>query len=391
MDCRPLTTYSDLSPTRGRWRGVRELMTCSSPLKVAHVDTGLNLRGGQRQLLKLARGLRERGHGQIIICREESELEENARTEGFSCFSLPLHDLGHAHGILQLRQLLRVTPCDIIHAHDGRGQTVAWLATMGMPARRVASRRVTFFPTLRWTYRLKYAYTCDAVIAVSGFIRERAICYGIPRSKIEVIPDGVEIPPELPTTEARAKARAQWGFALSDFLIGHLGAFTPEKGQDVALRAFQLLRERLPQARLLLAGEGPTLRDPEIIQRCEALGNRVRVSGAIQELADFFSALDLYVMPSKSEGLGSSALMAMSYGLPVVASRVGGLKEVVEEDRTGWLIEPASPAALAKAILAAAGDRTRLRQWGLNGRERARQFSVDIMVERTEALYCRLL
>ena len=342
-------------------------------------------------MLKLARGLRERGHGQIIICREESELETCARTEGFPCFSLPLHDLGHAHGILQVRQLLQATPCDLVHAHDGRGQTVAWLASMGMPARRVASRRVTFFPRRRWTYRLKYTYTCDAVIAVSNFIRQRAICCGIPQSKIEVIPDGVEIPPELPTTETRAKARARWGVAPSDFLIGHLGAFTPEKGQDVALRAFQLLRESLPQARLLLAGEGPTLRDPGIIQRCEALGNRVRLCGAIAELAEFFSALDLFVMPSKSEGLGSSALMAMSYGLAVVASRVGGLTEVVEEERTGWLIEPASPDALAQAFVAAAGDRTRLQQWGLNGRERARQFSVDIMVERTEALYCRLL
>jgi glycosyltransferase involved in cell wall biosynthesis len=83
--------------------------------------------------------------------------------------------------------------------------------------------------------------------------------------------------------------------------------------------------------------------------------------------------------------------MAMSYGLPVVASRVGGLPELVVEARTGWLIEPASPAALAQTIVAVEGDRARLRQWGLNGRERARQFSVDIMVGRTEALYYRLV
>jgi glycosyltransferase involved in cell wall biosynthesis len=159
----------------------------------------------------------------------------------------------------------------------------------------------------------------------------------------------------------------------------------------VALGALQLLRERLPQARLLLAGEGPTLKDAEITQRSEPVGGKVRLCGAIQNPADFFPALDLFVMPSKSEGLGSSALMAMSYGLPVVASRVGGLPEVVEEARTGWLIEPASPDALAQAILAAAGDRARLKQRGLNGRERARQFSADIMFERTEALYCRLL
>jgi glycosyltransferase involved in cell wall biosynthesis len=368
-------------------------MNSSRPLKIAHIDIGLSLRGGQRQLLQLARGLRLRGHAQIIVCREESALEGCARAEDFPSFSLPLHDPLHAHGILQLRQHLRLAPCEIFHAHDGHGQTVAWLASVGMPVRRVACRRVAFLPKerLRWTYRLKYAHTCDAVIAVSDSIRQGAIHYGVPQSKIELIPDGVELPPELPSPETRAKARARWGFGEREFLVGHLGVFTPEKGQEVALGAFQLLREQLPHARLLLAGEGPTVRDPEITQRCEALGDRVRLCGAIESPAEFFPALDLFIMPSKSEGLGSSALIAMSYGLPVVASRVGGLPEVVEEARTGWLIEPASSAALAQAIVAAAGDRARLQQWGLNGRERARRFSVDIMVERTEALYCRLL
>jgi glycosyltransferase involved in cell wall biosynthesis len=206
-----------------------------------------------------------------------------------------------------------------------------------------------------------------------------------------LIPDGIEIPPALPSTETRCRLRAQWGFGENEFLIGHLGAFAPEKGQEVALEAFQLLTKRLPHARLLLAGEGPTLGDSEIIRSLEALGDRVRLCGGIENPAEFFPALDLFVMPSKSEGLGSSALMAMSYGLPIVASRVGGLPEIVEEARTGWLIEPASPTALANAILAAASDQPRLRQWGLNGRERARQFSVEMMVDRTEALYCRLL
>ena len=366
-------------------------MTSSKPLKIAHVDTGLSLRGGQRQLLILARRLRQRGHGQIIVCREASELEACARREEFAFFPLPPHDLGHAFGILQVRQLLQTVACDLLHAHDGRGQTVAWLASLGMPIRLVASRRVTFLPRHRWTHRLKYAYTCDAVIAVSDFICQGVIGSGVPQAKIELIPDGIEIPPVLPSPEEQTKSRARWGYAENEFVVGQLAAFTPEKGQEIALEAFQLLREKLPQARLLLAGEGPTLRKPEITQGCEALGDRVRLCGATEDPAGFFSALDLFVMPSKSEGLGSSALKAMSYGLPVIASRVGGLPEVVEEARTGWLIEPASPGALAQAIVDAAGDRARLRQWGLNGRERARQFSVDIMVERTEALYCRLL
>jgi len=359
-------------------------------LRIVHVDSGPNLRGGQRQLLGLARGLRERGHCQLIVCREASELEARVQAEGFPCFSLPLHDPGHVYGIVQLRQLLRATPCDLVHAHDGRGQTLAWLASTRMPVKRVASRRVAFLPKHHWTYRLKYASTCDAVIAVSEFIRERSILCGVPPAKIEVIPDGIEIPPDLSTPEIRAQARARWGFSKSEFLVGHLGAFTPEKGQDVALEAFQMLAERLPQARLLLAGEGPTLTSSEIARRGAALRERIRLCGAIQDLAEFFPALDLFIMPSKSEGLGSSALIAMSYGLPVVASRVGGLAELVAEGRTGWLIEPASPPALSQAIMAAAADPARLRQWGLNAREHASRFSVDIMVDRTEALYCRL-
>jgi glycosyltransferase involved in cell wall biosynthesis len=267
------------------------------------------------------------------------------------------------------------------------------MASVGLKVRRVASRRVAFLPSegQRWTYSLKYAHTCDAVIAVSNFIREGAIGCGLPNSMIEVIPDGIELPAQLPSKEARARTRALWGATESEFLIGQLGAFSHEKGQDVALEALQILKERLPQARLLLAGDGPTLGNPEIARRYAALVERVRLCGTIQDPAEFFSALDLFIMPSKSEGLGSSALVAMSYGLPVVASRVGGLPEVVEEGRTGWLVEPDSPAALAEAILAAAADPARLQQWGLNGRERARQFTVDIMVQRTEALYRRLL
>lgn len=360
-------------------------------MKIVHLDTGLALRGGQRQLLRLAQGLRQRGHTQLVVCPEGSELEARAFRGGFSVFPLPAHDPAHAHGILQLRQHLLAFPCDILHAHDGRGQTLAWLASWGMPFRRVASRRVTFLPADRWTHRWKYALTCHAVIAVSDFIRQLLIQAGVPESKIEVISDGIEIPAEPPTAALRLKVRAQWGFGDQEFVVGHLGAFTPEKGQDVALEAFALLAERLPGARLLLAGDGPTRTSPEIVQRLEKVRDRVRLCGDIEDLTEFYPALDLFVMPSRAEGLGSAALHAMAFGIPVVASRVGGLPEIVSEGETGWLVPADSPGALAESILAAASDTPRLRRLGEKARERARQFSTDIMLARTEALYARLL
>ena len=111
----------------------------------------------------------------------------------------------------------------------------------------------------------------------------------------------------------------------------------------------------------------------------------------MDNLAGFFAGLDIYAMPSRAEGLGSAALLAMAHGVPVVATRVGGVPEVVEDGRTGWLVPPDSAPALAEAVVAAASDRARLRAFGLQARERARQYASDIMVERTAALYYRLL
>jgi len=360
-------------------------------MKIVHLDTGYTLRGGQRQLLRLAQGLSLRGHTQLIVCSEASELESAARQTGFSVYTLPAHDPAHAHGILQLRLQLRASPYQILHAHDGRGQTLAWLASMGMPARRVASRRVTFAPKDRWTQGWKYTRTCHAVIAVSDFIRQLLIQAGVPDVKIEVIPDGIALPPTAPTPELRSQVRAKWGFSDQDIVLGHLGAFTREKGQDVALDALLLLAARLPQARLLLAGDGPTRTLPEMAQRLERAGARARLCGDIKDLADFYPALDIFLMSSLAEGLGSAALHAMAFGIPVVASRVGGLPEIVREGETGWLVPPDSPPALAEAVLAAASDPRRLLTMGQTARERAEQFSTDIMLARTEALYERLL
>ncbi len=352
--------------------------------KIVHLDTGYDLRGGQQQLLMLARALRTRGHEQLIVTLEGTALEARARQDSFRVFALPAHDPGHAHGILQLRQRLRAEPFDILHAHDGKGQTLSWLSSLGTSVGRVASRRVTFLPARRIDSRFKYGHTCDAVIAVSNFIRQLLIDSGVPESRIDVIPDGVDVPEKLPGAVARARVRAQWGMGAREFVAGHIGALTLEKGQDIAIQAATFLVKSMPEARVVLAVGLPK---PTIL----ATPPNLRVIGYQEKLSEFFAGLDLYIMPSRAEGLGSSALLAMAYGVPVVASRVGGLPEIIEDGVTGWLIPPGSPEALAQAIAHAAADLTRLRDMGAKARERARAFSSTIMVERTEALYEKVL
>ena len=328
--------------------------------------------------MSLARGFRQRGHRQLIVCRADSPLAQRASAEGFE-----LARLG-AGGITSLRRRLSSERFDIVHAHDGRAQNIAVLASAGLPLRRVVSRQVAFSPRHPLIHRWKYAKTCHGIIANSEFVRQVLISSGVSGVDIEVIPPGIELPAELPNADLRARARARWGFAADDFVAGHAGAFTHEKGQDIALEAALLLAPKLPRFRLLLAGDGPE-------RTLNQTSGIAVLPGFLDDLTDFYAALDLFVMPSRSEGWGLTALRAMANGLAVIATNVGGLPELVEDGKTGWLIPPDSPQALADAIEAATSDPAHLAAQARNARERAAEFSINRTIEQTERFYTRLL
>jgi len=280
----------------------------------------------------------------------------------------------------------RVKRVDLLHAHSGRAQNIAWFASLGKAsaARRVTTRHVAFAPKRPLVHLLKYTYSCDGVIAVSQAVRSALLDAGVPAPRIEVIPTGVEIPAELPDPAQRAEARRAWNLVDDDFVVGHLGAFTREKGQDVAAEAARLLESRLPHLKMILAGEGP-------LRSSITASARLILPGQLAEPPQLLAALDLFIMPSRSEGWGLAALEALAFGLPVAASNTGGLAEMIVAGETGWLVPPGDAPALAEAIFDAAADRERLRAMGLCAREHARRFSIEETAARTESFYLRIL
>ncbi len=324
------------------------------------------------------RGLKLRGHRQLIVCPPDSPLAKRAAAENQEV--MPLASVG------DVRRRLRNEKFDIVHAHDSKAQTISYRASLGLAVRRVASRQVAFRPRHPMFHRWKYGHTCDGVIANSQAVLQVLLAAGVPDQRIEVIAPGIEMPQNLPSPDMRAIARARWGYSSDHFVIGHAAAFTHEKGQDVAIEAALSLVPKFPCARMLLPGDGP--QRSELTAQASGI---VQLPGFIENLDEFYAALDLYIMPSRSEGWGLTALRAMAFGLPVVASNVGGLPELVEHEKSGWLVPPESPEALAAAILDAASDPERLCEFGRNARERAAQFSIERTVEQTESLYLRLL
>lgn len=286
----------------------------------------------------------------MIACPPDGELARRARAEGFEI----------------LDRIPRSG--DIVHAHSGRAHNGVLRATLGSRLRRVVTRHVAFAPAHPLLHRLKYAKTCHAIIAVSDAVRGVLVRCGIPAAKIEVIHTGVDLPPLAPR-------RPHAGFT-----VGHLGAFTEEKGQDLLLEAARAL----PGVRFLLGGDGPLLADLR-----HAAPANVEFRGFVTDTAAFFAELDLFAMPSRSEAWGLAALEAMAHGLPVIASDIEGLKEIVEPGRSGWLVPAGDAPALARAIARAQTEA--LEAYGTAARSRAARFPVARMAEQVEALYLRLL
>jgi glycosyltransferase involved in cell wall biosynthesis len=291
-------------------------------VRILHIDSGSEMRGGQWQVLRLMEGLRAKGHENVLLARTGAPLFEQAQKRGIDVRPL---------NFLSVRRLRRNAA--VIHAHDAHAHTMAALAAA---APLVVSRRVAF-PVQRnllsgWKYRRAAHY-----IAVSKFVRQTLLDAGIAPSRLSIVYDGV---PMLPVSQG------------SQIVVPESG--DARKGTNLALAAVKL------------AG-------------LNALVSR--------DLETDLARAGVFVYITESEGLGSAVLLAMAAGVPVIASNTGGLPEIVEHARTGWLTEN-SPEAIAAAIRRLHEDRALARSLGAEARRRVEErFSVGRMVSGTLAVY----
>lgn len=300
----------------------------TSGMRILHVDSGREMRGGQWQVLQLMEELRRAGIAQKLLAQGGSPLFERARAASFDADPLSLVSLW--------RQSQRA---DLVHAHDARSHSVCVPFSSN---RLVVSRRVAFpvkrSALSRWKYRNASSY-----LAVSNFVKQQLLAAGVPEEKIEVVYDGVRLP-ECPADQG--------------IEILALDSADPAKGKSVIQRAAQIA------------------------------GIPVRFS---KDLMRDLPKAAVFVYVSDSEGLGSAALLAMAHGVPAVASNIGGLPEAVLDGETGLLIEN-DPAAIAACLQRLKNEEPLRRLLGRNGRERvARQFTMEHTAAQTLKAYQRLL
>lgn len=356
-------------------------------MRVVHLDTGRDWRGGQAQAWLLMQGLRARGVGSRLLA-PRGPLLERAAGEGFETRAWdPRGDLdvaAMAGATLDLRR--RET--DIVHAHSARahgaGAPAAWAAG-GIPF--VVSRRVDFRVAVHAASRWKYRLPVDRYLCISRPVMEVMRAGGVPAARLALVPSGIDFTALPRAQEAGRDLRGWLGIPAGAPVLGTVAALAPHKDHATLLAAAPAILAAAPLAHFVWLGEGECRPALERGRAALGLEGRVHIPGFQPDARALLRQFTLFVLSSHLEGLCTSLLDAQALGVPVVATRAGGIPDVVEDGRNGRLVPPSDPPALAMAVIAALADRGGRESWVAAARRSVTAFSAERMVERTLEVY----
>lgn len=346
-------------------------------MKILQIHTETWDSGISHYALTLSAELKRRGHEVHFWAPAGSFSARCAQEKGLFIRELKLPWLG----IAALRQALRQSAIELVNAHTGPGQSLGAALAAGKGLPLVRTRADARTPASGLLARV-LARRTQAFVAANTRI-QRELARGFPGSRVELIFQGIAEPgPQAPPLPREP-------------VIGVLGRLDPVKGHDEILEAVALLKKAWPKARLLAAGSGRPERRAHLERRAQALGlgGTFEFLGHVPELPEFFARCRIGVVASiGSEAVSRAALEWMAMGRALVATAVGGLPDIVSEGRTGLLVEPGNPQALAAALERLMKEPGLAESLGRAGRERFQErFSLPRFASQTESLYADLL
>lgn len=353
--------------------------------RILHLDTERTWRGGQQQAFLLASGLARRGHSCTVVCPPGSPLSVRCRDAGLRVIEVHARGEWDLPAVLEMRRILVSRTIHILHAHNAHGAALgAMTRCPGLPA-FVISRRVDFpigkNPFSRWKYRV-----ADKVIAISEGVKKILLDDGIPENKIAVAHSGLDLE-AYNQLKNGSSVRAEWRLDSHSPLVGVVAALAPHKDHKTFLEAVKIVKAECPEARYLIVGDGALKKELEGFTKDLGLSKEVIFTGFRQDALAILRQLDVAVLSSATEGMGTVLLEAMVFGRPIAATRTGGIPEIVEDGQNGLLAPPHDPQALARNILKILQDKALAKTLGEGGRKKVVEFSVDNTAARTEAVY----
>lgn len=362
-------------------------------MRILHINTERTWRGGEQQTLNLLVGLNQRRITSDLVCQADSPMEEQAAGAGINVFPISMRgEIDLAAGF-QIRKLIKKFNYNIIHCHTSHAHSLAFLASIGSGVTRLVTRRVDF-SIFRHSFLklsgIKYRFMADYYIAISHKIKEVLVNDGVPGRRIFVAHSGID--PQRFMQATGDHLLSEFDIKANQKVVINVAHLAGHKGQIYLVRAIPLVLAKLPDTRFFIVGQGELM--DELKETASKLGLKRELifTGFRDDVADFYKIADLYVMSSVQEGLGTAVLDALALAKPVVATNTGGLPEIIHDGKTGRLVAPADPEALAVGIVDMLTRVEAAKSMANEGQSMVQKsFSIDAMVDNNIEVYKKIL
>jgi glycosyltransferase involved in cell wall biosynthesis len=360
-------------------------------LSILHVNPETQWGGGEVQVLELTTHLHRLGHRSVVAANPAGPLHRRLDAAGFPVCALAVRNHLDLRAGFRLRRLVRTGRYDLVHFHTARAHALSpWLR--GLPVKRIVTRRMDYAIQKGIVTRFLYTQQVDAIVAISLGVQAALRAAEVPASRIQLIPSGIDTARFTPDPTLRTQVRHSFGFAEHDHVVLSVGALVERKGHRTLLQAARQLKEQGIPLRYLLCGEGSLRAALEQEVRSLGLEAEVHFAGFCPDVTTVFAAADFFVHVPLWEGLGVAVIEALAAGLPVIASQVGGIPELIIDHQTGLLVRSQDHDALAAALRSFVQSPCQAQTLGRTGQIFARtQCDAALMAKRNEALYYELL
>jgi glycosyltransferase involved in cell wall biosynthesis len=358
-------------------------------MHILHTEWSNGAGGQERRILSEAMGMQKRGHRVTIATGENCWIAGEAKRLGIPVEFCTMRGKADFRAMRALVDFCRRERVDILHTHSGIDSWIGGIAAKF--ARVPAVRTRHLFLPLKYNPINFVHYLFDRFFALGETMCTMLVkdC-GFPAEKVINIPTGIDFASFAPRL-SRQEMRVALGLAADTFVVLTVAVIRGVKRHDVALKAFKLLHAQNPNSRYLIAGEGPMRAPMEQLASELGIDAGVQFLGHRTDVADLIQAADVMLLTSRSEAQSQALTQSIGLGLPVVATAVGGVPEVVLHERTGLLVPPDDPEATAAALLRIANDPALAKTLGEQGKTHARQhYSLEVMLDRSEAVYRQL-
>jgi len=346
-------------------------------MHILHINLAKGFRGGERQTSLLINGLAKLNPSlkQSLVVRYDSPLPDFIDNTS----NINILKISKPYSLSLLNsQLKSKKKYSLIHAHDAKASHLAYLLSKNTLTPYLITRRINKTPKNNWFSKKVYKQAVCVVVLSSAI--QNTIASITSREKIIVIPDmAASLPSSIKEIE---RIRNTYPGKI---LIGHVGALVnQDKGQEFLIDAAKKLQKSCPNLVFLLIGEG---KDRDKLEAQAKLLNNIKFIGFTSNIGNYLRAFDIFVFPSLQEGLGSTLLDAMEAELPIIASNVGGIPDIIQHDKNGRLISPKNSQAISDSILSLLNNNSLARRLANKGKEDSRQYHPSVISQRYMSVY----